>query len=171
MKKIIIGVIVVILSIVGIFFINYYNSISKAINKENFDNFTLKKYEQIKNFPENNLYYNIFLLNNKDLTIEQLSNIISSSKSNIIKEQAILRKSELLLKNKELKLALNILNDIKSDIYLPFVSLIKGDIFKEMKRPNLAKSEYAIAYQLFKEDLYKVLILEKIKIIENESKK
>jgi predicted negative regulator of RcsB-dependent stress response len=166
MKKIL-YILLFVFIILGIGVSQYYSFLNKEIDKENFNNFTQQKYENIKNFPENNFYHNIVSLNDNKLSLDSLNEIIENSKSNIIREQALLRKSDLLFNSGKYKESLGTLNIISGDLYKPYVAILKGDVFIKMQKYEFASSEYIKSFHLLQDDLYKIVVLEKIENLKN----
>ena len=162
MKKILFFIVFIITClIVGV--AQYYSFMKKEVSINNFESFINTKYEKIQNFPEHNFYFNVVSLSNENINIKTLDNIINQAESNLILDQALLRKSEILFIKQEYSQALSNLNKIKGDIYKPFISILKGDIFSELKRNDLALSEYKFALEILNDMTYKIVVLEKIK--------
>lgn len=146
----------------------YHSLAEDAASKENFVNFSHSDFTKITDFPRNNFYYNVAKLNEfsiykPNMTLEDIDIIIKNSKSKIVKDQALLLKSDILFSRKKYTESLGQLNLIKSEILKPYVLIMRGDIFDKMGRADLAYTDYNESLKLVNDNVYKILILEKIK--------
>jgi hypothetical protein len=150
----------------GFSFIKYKITLEEQISKNNYNHFIDNKFDKIKNFNKNNFFENIINLKNKNINKEKLNGILEEAEATYIIDHAILLKAGILFKEKSYKEALIILRGVKGELLKPFFHLLRGDVLNKMKQKHLAYKEYIIAYDLFKDYEYKLIIIEKINNIQ-----